>query len=202
MHNLEPFADVFSSSSEQHRDLRSSRLDRDLKYLESFIVWLRLHSSCKYTASESLVSLATGVIADSTVNCDLAYSIGKVTSESVTGQIFTTVQLKRKDKIISFSSSRNAARVRGQDVDIEPNILWHRLPLLISSNQEREPFFFFELAPEPTSLFKQGMMRKTQKSVIATIYKQDVDNVDSAHENAIYTIDVGYLLHKVNRFNI
>ena len=40
-------------------------------------------------------------------------------------------------------------------------------------------------------------MRKTQKSVTATIYKQGVDNVDSAHENAIYIIDGGYLLHKV-----
>ena len=169
---LETFADVFSSSSEQIKDLRSSRLDRELRDLESFIVWLRPHSPCMYTASESLVSLATGVIADSTVNCDQAYPIGKVASESITGQIFTTVQVKRKDKIIYFSSSRNAVRVRGQDVDIDPNILWHRLSLLISSIQEREPFFFFELAPEPTSLFKQGMMKKTQKSVIATIYKQ------------------------------
>ena len=40
-------------------------------------------------------------------------------------------------------------------------------------------------------------MRKTQKSVISTIYKQGVNNVDSAHENAIYLIDGGYLLHKV-----
>ena len=151
---LETFADVFSSSSEQHKDLRSSCLDRELKDLESFIDWLRLHSPCMYTASESLVSLATGVIADSTVNCDQAYSIGRVASESITRQIFTTVQLKRKDKIIYFSSSRNAVRVRSLDVDIDPNILWHRLSLLTSSNQEREQFFSYEHAPEPTSLFK------------------------------------------------
>ena len=34
---LETFADVFSSLSEQHKDLRSSCLDRELKDLESFI---------------------------------------------------------------------------------------------------------------------------------------------------------------------
>ena len=60
---LESVVGVSSSSSEQRKDLRSSHLVCDTKDLNTFINWLKGHFS-------NLVSLATGVIADSSVNCE------------------------------------------------------------------------------------------------------------------------------------
>ena len=79
------------------------------------------------------MSLATGVIADSSVNCDQTFEIGKAAAESITVNtyIYTDIHLLRKDKYISFSSRRNSVRVRGQDINIDPHHLWHRLSLHI-----------------------------------------------------------------------
>ena len=88
-------------------------------------------------------------------------------------------------------------RVRGQDAVIDPNILWHRLLLSINNSQDRETFFAYELAPEPTSLFKQGMMRKTQKAAMGAILREGIESTDVCPNNAIFIIDGGYLLRKV-----
>ena len=61
---LENMSGVFSTSSEQHTDLRPSSQSRDSQDLHIFIEWLKMHSPCSYSDSNSLVSLATGVIAD------------------------------------------------------------------------------------------------------------------------------------------
>ena len=124
---MEKCSGVSSSSSEQHKDLRPFHLVQDLKDLNIFTDWLKAHSPCSFTDSETLVALATGVKADSTVNCDQGYAIGKSAADAVTGQVFSSIQLHCKDKVVSFSSMRNTVRVRGQDVDIDLNILWHEL---------------------------------------------------------------------------
>ena len=111
---------VSSSSSEQQKDLRPSHLAQDLNDLNIFTDWLKAHPPCSFTDSETLVALATGVKADSTVNCDQAYTFGKSAADAVTGQIFSSIQFYRKDKIVSFSSMKNTVKVRGQDVDINP----------------------------------------------------------------------------------
>ena len=154
---LECVVGVSSSSSGQHTDLKPSRLACDTKYLNTFINWLKGHFSCAYN-NANCVSLATGFIADSNTNCDQA------AAESITGKkhIQNTSAAHRQGYL--FSCSRNFVRVRGQDINIDPHHLWHRLSLLIKNNKDRELYFAFKLAPEPTCLFKQGFMRKNTKS--------------------------------------
>ena len=88
-------------------------------------------------------------------------------------------------------------KVRGRDVAIDPNILWHRLSLVIKDNTERESCFSYELAQEPTSIFKQGMMRKTQKSQIGIIIKDGIEKINDSPDDSFFVIDGGYLLRKV-----
>ena len=142
------------------------------------------------------MSLSTRVIADSSVNCDQTFEIGKTATESITGKTYADIYLQRKYKVIAFSSSRNSAvRVRGQDINIDPQILWHRLTLLIHNNKDRELYFAFILVSEPT--FKRGPLRKTQKAVMGAILKEGINNISNCPENALFLVDDEYLLHKV-----
>ena len=54
----------------------------------------------------------------------------------------------------------------------------------------------FELTPEPTSLFEDGMLRKPDKSVLqsALLSKTHVSSVVASN---MYVIDGGALLHRV-----
>ena len=194
---LEDFTGVTKLSSEQHKDLCPSNISRDLKDFKSFLNWFQIHSPLVYKEIPSLVCLSTGIVARDEVNCDKAYEIGVAAADSINGNLFSLVHLLHKDKVFTFSSSQDALKVRGRDVAIDPNILWHRLSLVIKDNTERESCFSYELAQEPTSIFKQGMMRKTQKSQIGIIIKDGIEEINDSPDDSFFVIDGGYLLRKV-----
>ena len=83
---LEDYTGVFSSSSAQHKDLRPKTQEGDINDLNKFI---------EYNKKNKLILIATGEVADDTVNCELAYEIGTELAESITGKDFVSVKLKR-----------------------------------------------------------------------------------------------------------
>ena len=56
------------------------------------------------------------------------------------------------------------------------------------------PFFEYELTTIPTSLFKDNMMRKTDKSRLARALKE---GIQSCEQQGIYVLDGGSLLHRI-----
>ena len=74
---LESFASVHSETSEQHRDLSPTSQSRDISDLNLFVQWLEDHSPFVIHEPEVLFSLATGIMADRSVNCDDAFQIGQ-----------------------------------------------------------------------------------------------------------------------------
>ena len=140
---LEDFTGVMKSSSEQHKDLRSSTM---AQYAHSPLLYI-------YKDIYSLVCLSTWFVANVGVNCDRAHKIGKKAAEPIDVQWFSDVHLQRKGKVITLNSSLHTLKVSGATID--PNI-WHRLPVVINDNPERESWFTYELSQEPRALFKQG----------------------------------------------
>ena len=68
--NLENFAGVSHETSEQHKELRTSRQIRDNHDADCFIEWLEAHPPFQSRPTTMLVSLSTGLVADGSVNCD------------------------------------------------------------------------------------------------------------------------------------
>ena len=60
-----------------------------------------------------------------------------------------------------------------------------------------ENYLSYELAQQPTSLFQEGLMRKTQKSVFGQVLKSKVEPQTEFPQNSIFIIDGGYLLRVV-----
>ena len=71
--HFEAFCGVIFTTSEQHVELGMSRQVRDNKDVDTLLQWLMVHSPM--TSSKELISIATGVVADNTINCDYYMSI-------------------------------------------------------------------------------------------------------------------------------
>ena len=52
-----------------------------------------------------MIAIATGLVTDSSVNCDQAYDIGCAAATALNGQVFSKVKLKRNDRVKTISSS-------------------------------------------------------------------------------------------------
>ena len=74
---------------------------RDTKDVKIFVDWFHLHSPLSYSEKDNLVSIGSGEVADSLVNCDKAYTIGIKAAGEVTGKEFTSIKLTRLYRLIS-----------------------------------------------------------------------------------------------------
>ena len=68
---------------------------------------------------------------------------------------------------------------------------------VIRNTSDMEDFFTYELAPQPPSLFHDGIMRKTQKSALGNILKNYVAHLSYIPDNSVVVLDGGHLLHTV-----
>ena len=72
--NVENFALVHSRTSEQHVELRSSRISRDKQDLQKILTWFNTHSP--FPKVKEIVCIANGTVGNSSVNCHEAFQIG------------------------------------------------------------------------------------------------------------------------------
>lgn len=194
---IEQFANIHTTSSEQHKDLRQSSQIQDHKDLATFLQWLNAHSPFRCSNQTSIVAISTGLVADASVNCDRAYEIGDAAATSIDGTVFSEVKLKRSDRVKTICGSINTVKIRGQSVVVNPTLLFNRITCVIKSSSDIEHFLSYELAPQPYSLFHEGLMRKTSKRVLGQLLKSKVEPQTEFPEKSIFVIDGGYLLHAV-----
>ncbi|KAG1676667.1 Zinc/cadmium resistance protein [Nymphon striatum] len=76
------FAGVRTGTSEQHNDMRLSNQSRYNKDCGIFVGWFQVHPQFVGYDTDCLVSLSTGIVADTSVDCDNAVELGlKAASE-------------------------------------------------------------------------------------------------------------------------
>ena len=194
---LEEFTGVHTGTSEQHKDLRPSTLTRDDKDLDKFCQWLLVHPPFAGYQQDRLVSLSTGVVADATVNCDDAINVGHAAAAKITGKGFTDIKLHRSDKVKTMSDKDNTIAVRGKDTVVNPNLFFNRINCVLSRSSDLQEFFTYELAPQPPSLFSDGMMRKPTKSALGSLLKSFVTQQSHTPDKSIFVVDGGHLLQTV-----
>jgi len=195
--SLEEFCGVHTQTSDQHFDLRASTSVRDGKDFERYLNWLKSHSPFCFETVDGLVSIATGVVAASSANADVAYATGQSAAIAITGNNYADVKIKRKDRVVSIAMSRNAVIVRGQEVDLNPTLLFMRVTCVITDRAEMAKYLEFEFSKQPPALFEKGMMRKNVKSVLAHLLLKPVTATETADPGSHFVIDGGHLLHSV-----
>ena len=184
-------------SSEQDVELGSSRIKRDNSDLKRLIDWFDAHEPFD-PRQPLLQSISSGITAldEDGVNCDEAAKVGFLIQEKLNGMCIENASIKRKDHVKTLESRFPGIKIDNNTVHIDPLILFSRLTAVLQREDDVITKFSYELAPEPPSLFKDGMTRKPTKS---TLRKHLLDQIEpSVPVTAIAcVIDGGALLHKV-----
>ena len=95
----------------------------------------------------------------------------------------------------TLESLRPGIIIEKKSVHIDPAILFTRLTALFQREDCVVEHFSYELTPEPTSMFKDGMMRKANKSMLRKVVLDKVES--SSNSSKVCVLDGGALLHKV-----
>jgi len=117
----------------------------------------------------------------------------------MTGKPFTdiTLGLHRNDKVKTISDKQNSINIRGQNTVVNPHLFFNRISCVLKSSSDLEEFLYYELAPQPPSLFSNGVMRKPNKSSLGTLIKSFAPGQQDLPENCQYVVDGGHLLQSV-----
>ena len=184
-------------TSEQHVELGASRIRRDNADLQKFLQWFESHDPF-VTDDSSLRSLSSGLTdSDTVLNCDEAEDVGSFLQQQLDGVSMQQAKLRRKDQVKTFVSLKPGVTLEQKTVSIDPLILFSRLTAIMQQEGCIAEHFKYELTPEPTSLFKDGLMRKSNKSALRNFLLDQVEAETSHIPCECCVVDGGALLHKV-----
>jgi len=96
--------------------------------------------------NQQLVAISTGLVADSSGNCDQAKEIGETVANAITRRVFSEVKLKRSDKVTTINGA-NTIKVRGQTAPVNPTLLFNRITCVLKNSTEMEEYLSYELSP-------------------------------------------------------
>lgn len=108
---------------------------------------------------------------------------------------FTEIKLSRNDLAIPISSVSSSIKVHDEKVVVDPTLLFQRICISKRSDEDLMKYFEYELAPFPLALFNGSGMRKTNKSVLYSLFEPTKKDILLSQMNIV--VDGGFLLHRV-----
>ena len=156
------------------------------------------HSPMVVIITMTWLAFQTGVVAPKCSNADCAAELGIEAAARLTGQNYSDVKLKRNDRVISIGAATNTATVHGQDIEVDPTLLFMRVTCVIRKPSDMGNQIKHEFSKQPPALFQKGVMRKNTKSLLAKHLKAPVVPVSgNSPENSYYVVDGGHILQSV-----
>jgi len=185
-------------TSDQHVEMRKSRVKRDMEDQEKMIKWFQCHNPFA-TGHTSLCSLSSGLVAsdDSAITCDEAERIGAEIQSQMLGCSFSEIKLRKKDTVRSLQNLERGVIVDKSTVHLPCSNLFNRLIVLTERKPDMASYFAYELTPVPASLFKDDLTRKPVKSALGQLITKDAHVDKPAQLHTKYVLDGGALLHHV-----
>ena len=201
---VKDFAGLNVQSDTGNKELGVTRRARDVEHTNAFYKWLSVRNPF-LVEDEHLYSLSSGIVADSndSVNCERAEEIGQRIQKSFDNKTIDQCCVKRKDLLRPISSLikiKNGGKVASVKVDNQ-QVMFNRLILIVIADRvdSLESIFKHELTTTPASLFKGGIMRKTQKSALmkTLLPRHSILLNGNIHTYETTVVDGGALLHRV-----
>lgn len=199
---LEELSGMHCETSDQHSlhkdhaELGQARQTQDAADRNRLFEWLKSHNPFEY--SDKLVSIFTGVEADSRINCDNAVTIGSEQHMQMMGQNFADLKLQKKKQVQPLSAMRSTIKVRNESVIVNEQQMLNRILAVLQSSNDLRDFVQYEFVNFAPALFDAVSMRKTAKAALNRILDVNAHLVDSTVLGPVPTvIDGGHFLHTV-----
>jgi hypothetical protein len=197
---MQDFNDVAYTTSEQHKECTTARMDRDASELLKIRTKLSLCSP--FSNDATLRNIVNGIVCNDKVNVHEFQSIGEGIIKKMNGGNIFSYSFKRSDQVRTMVSS--SAVPVSPDRSINTILLFQRF-LVASRSAEvsAEEVMSYELSAFPISLFQdKSLIRKADKHHLAQAidshYCKQTTNVDHViPQNTKYVLDGGSLLHRL-----
>lgn len=130
---IEKFCGISITNTDKHVDMRQSRIARDTTDLSKPDNWLLQRNL--FPETDTLMSIHTGVVAASSINCHTAQEIGILAVGRMVGN-FGSLKFKRKDRVYSLASLTCSIKMSAVPVVINPLLLFQRISIAKKSDEE------------------------------------------------------------------
>lgn len=191
--SLEEFSGVLFSTSEQHADFGEARQKKDAADIAKLTDWFEKFPP--FPETSDIMSIATGIVGDTTITCYNAVAIGKQAMAKMVNLEFSNIKLARKDRALPLSTVSSSIKINDEKIPVDPFLLFRRISISKNTNEDLKLYLEYELAPFPLALFSEGGMRKSTKSALYKLFNTTTKDVRVAQLYIIF--DGGLLLHKI-----
>jgi len=185
------------TTSDQHKESSQSRMKKDVSDVMTILEFLDSRDPFSMDTPPSLRSIATGIAAHTAVNCDNAEAVGKSILESMTGHSVSEYTFRKKNQVVTMDTK--AVKIKGDTVQIDPNLLFQRLVTAGTRYGGLEEVFKFELCSYPPALFEsQLLMNPANKPILAdSLWDETIASAPKPPEDVHFVLDGGALLHRI-----
>ncbi|GBP52266.1 hypothetical protein EVAR_9177_1 [Eumeta japonica] len=165
MDQLQSFAKSICASSDQHTDVTSARQKKDKEDVESFKSLFQVHGIFDDRPGK-LMSLSTGLVADSTVDCHKAVEKGLESISKMVGVDAVSYKCSKKNCVKTLASIKLVCIIDNEPTTVNTSLLFQRIVAAMINNKNLvKTALLHELASFPMSLFNdKGLMKKSNKS--------------------------------------
>ena len=175
-------------TSDQHKDASAPRMARDKEDLAKLAA--KVDQQSPFSDEVALRNIITGINADTNVNFQYHFIVGKDAVTNMEGQAVFSYSHKRTNAVKTLASTRAVTvdKERGMD----PALLFQRF-IVVSQSGDLclEEVIKYELSPYPPSLFElKNLLRKPDKATLLRVVRSHV-----IPKTDHYVLDGGSLIH-------
>lgn len=178
-------------TSEQHKECGETRQSRDRDDIKKMVDFLMDRNPFEST-EESLRSIASGVVAGDKVNVDKGREVGMNILKDMEGKKVGDFKFSKKAQVTTMSDNASVS-IGGDDVEIDPQLLFQRLVAAAQGAvpiEDLQNFFAYELCTYPPSLFEsKQLLRQANKATLAQELTKQLltdDSVPDQQQEIIY----------------
>ena len=168
-HKKEEFSSTTYMSSEQDKDNTKARISKDNSVMKALAVVTEARNP--FGGDPSLRSISSGVVADETVNVDIARQVRENILKPMEGKPVEEFVFKKKGQAVTFNC-KTQLKIDDDVVTVDPQLLFQRLISAARGNTEPEELkhlFTYELATQSAALFGMDtLIRAANKPQLTT----------------------------------
>ena len=193
---MQKFSGVSHETSDQHKDVSAARQPRDISDTVYLIDYLNERD--RFVQNDSLFNIANGMTAHERVNVEKAREIGVNIVESMAGKSTDEFTFRKANQAVTLGS-RSSMKIKGEHVNIDPQLLYQRLLTVRERCDDVTSLFQCELCTYPAVLFElSSLPLQPNKAEFADyLWKSMKEEQRNPSGDVQYVIDGSALLHRV-----
>ncbi|XP_022240123.1 uncharacterized protein LOC111085509 [Limulus polyphemus] len=161
---MQEFTSVTYSTGDQHKDLMSTRLQKDMIGTQDHLSYLVQRNS--FSSEPTLINIATCVTVSSSVNAYDVKVVGQSILTSMEGKVVTDYTFRKKTQAVKMDV-KTCVKIRDEEVHVDPQLLFQRLITAGIRCSDLSEIFEYELCTYTSAVFESRyVIRPANKSTL------------------------------------